>query len=184
MDEVINLLIDIKNNTSGSLEPFWIALITGGAGLLGVISGGALTYSSNNNKIRADIVTKERQVWIKEFRGKVAELFQQYEELLGLLDSAENSNEPVGLDRIDSHIKVVRFNHGYLRLMLDSSIEDHAKAREGLDAMMRILSDASDPIRPNPMVEYQNRYRSTKTKLLYVFDKVLSMERLKVQQIQ
>ncbi|EJL6289702.1 hypothetical protein B9J90_13745 [Vibrio sp. V09_P4A23P171] len=75
MSKVMEVLEKIAENTASSIDPVWVAAITGGTAILtALITVGATVYiqSKNSNlehqKLIADVITRERMRWLKELR--------------------------------------------------------------------------------------------------------------------
>ncbi|WP_335923616.1 hypothetical protein [Shewanella chilikensis] len=75
MSKVMEILEKIAENTASSIDPVWVAAITGGTAILtALITVGSTVYiqSKNNNlehqKLMADVITRERMRWLKDLR--------------------------------------------------------------------------------------------------------------------
>ncbi|KAA1201326.1 hypothetical protein [Vibrio cholerae] len=75
MSKVMEVLEKIAENTASSIDPVWVAAITGGTAILtALITVGSTVYIQSKNsklehqKLIADVITRERMRWLKELR--------------------------------------------------------------------------------------------------------------------
>ncbi|MFQ1650272.1 hypothetical protein ACK4A2_14505 [Aeromonas veronii] len=75
MSKVIALLEKIAENTASSIDPVWVAAITGGTAILTALITVIPTfyiqsknYDLEHQKLIADVITRERMRWLKDLR--------------------------------------------------------------------------------------------------------------------
>ncbi|EPS3402124.1 hypothetical protein ACVD4U_004184 [Vibrio vulnificus] len=75
MSKVMEVLEKIAENTASSIDPVWVAAITGGTAILTALItvGSTVHIQSKNNdleqqKLIADVITRERMRWLKDLR--------------------------------------------------------------------------------------------------------------------
>ena len=80
----LELLEKIVTNTSSSMNPLWVAGITGSTAVQTALITSVIAYKMNKNmlnlereKIKAEVITKERMLWLKQLRENASEFFVQ-----------------------------------------------------------------------------------------------------------
>ncbi|MFT5722455.1 MAG: hypothetical protein ACI9W6_002784 [Motiliproteus sp.] len=98
MSKVIELLEKIVTNTNSSMDPLWVAGITGATAVLTALATSVIAYKMNKNtltlereKIKAEIITKERMLWLKQLRENASDLFSDMDLFYSLLKSDRSS---------------------------------------------------------------------------------------------
>ncbi len=84
LSKELELLEKIVTNTSSSMNPLWVAGITGSTAVQTALITSVIAYKMNKNmlnlereKIKAEVITKERMLWLKQLRENASEFFVQ-----------------------------------------------------------------------------------------------------------
>ena len=92
LSKVVELLEKIVTNTSSSMDPLWVAGITGATAVLTALATSVVAYKMNKNtlnlereKIKAEIITKERMFWLKQLRENASDFFADMDLFYSLL---------------------------------------------------------------------------------------------------
>ena len=148
MSKGLELLEKIATNTSSSIDPVWIALITGGTAVLtALITVGATLITSKRNqilekqKLLADVVTKERLRWLQELRALASNNYVHLDLQYNLLKRKVEIDKNEFQAELDGISKKIMGQSNDIILMLNKSDPAQAKVFDAVqDAQSFILS--------------------------------------------
>jgi hypothetical protein len=119
-----------------------ITIVTACAALLSAALGAFVSLQANERKIKAEVITANRQKWIETMRDLVAELMS-VSFSVAIVKREINSADPVAavaadrllLDKLE-HVALVK---NKIRLMLHPLKEDHCKLFDAVDTLYQRL---------------------------------------------
>jgi hypothetical protein len=151
MEETIELLRQIVENTKPDNLTIWIAAISSSSALLGALIGALLLYRGivrqitttkeiEQNKLRATIISTERLRWLQEIRKRTSEFYANLDMHYNLLKRPVNPQQtPAYQQEGDEFAKQVMVECNQITLLLNPAKNEQKRMREACNKSFGFL---------------------------------------------
>lgn len=172
MSKELIILEKIATNTATSIDPVWVAVTTGGTGVLIALITTFIGYlNSKNNitlerdKIKAEIITKERLIWSNNLRDNASEYYCQMDSFYSFLKREITVDIGEYQKEIDEVSKNISKKSNDLLLVLNTNDEKQLLLFDSINAAQLFILNCSH----NKTRKFHNFDDTTYTKMKNIF---------------
>jgi hypothetical protein len=148
MDESIQLLQKIADNTAHD-NSMWVAIIAGGAGVLGATLTALFSYliarktqQTEEKRLRASVVTTERLRWLQDIRQRLSHYFVQMDMQYNYLHRPIPPGEKAAYqETLDNFSNEVNEQCNIIFLMLNPEKENQNNLRTAVQDGLRFIRE-------------------------------------------
>lgn len=165
MSKELELLEKIVINTSASIDPLWVAVITGATAVLTVLVTSVVAYKMNKNtlklereKIKIEIITKERMLWLRKLRENASDYVAEMDFFFNWLKrdvSTSNEQHQKNIDNLSQSI--MRKSNNLLFCLIKNDAAQLAlyySINKTQSLMTKLVQEATN----NTHTSYDNEY--------------------------
>lgn len=179
MSKVMEVLEKIAENTASSLDPVWIAAITGGTAILtALITVGSTVYTQSKNsnlehqKLIADIITRERMRWLKELRDLASSNYVYIDVQYDLLKRKINVSRENFQTQLDEISKKIMKQSNDIILMLNKNDPIQAEVFNAIQEVQTfIITCVKEAILDEQSFD-DDKYRKIKNKFFNAMNEI------------
>lgn len=171
MDQSIQLLQKIADNTARD-NSMWVAIIAGGAGVLGATLTALFSYliarktqQTEEKRLRASVVTTERLRWLQDIRQRLSHYFvrmdMQYNYLHRPIPAGEKATYQETLDNFSNEVNE---QCNIIFLMLNPEKENQNNLRSAVQDGLRFIRECVKIKNAGSSAFDDNLYKAIKQK--------------------
>jgi hypothetical protein len=174
MQEVINVLQQIANNTASD-SSLWIAAISGGSAVLGASVSAIISYFVTNRtiisqevledkRLKANIVTTERLRWLQDMRSRLSALYAKLDMQYSVIKRPiTNLNKQEIQDMLDEYSSEIMLQVNMITLMLNKKDKEQVELKIELQKILVYMQSCFSQTTTELQVFNDEQYSTMKT---------------------